>query len=156
MNKGVLVLGVAAILVAGYKLKPAFSVRGIRNHNAGNIRKGADWLGAVGDDGEFVIFESAEYGIRALGRLLLNYYYKYDLSTVEEIINRYAPSVENNTEAYVDAVADEMGVFSWFGMAVDRRLPSLVKAIIKHENGVQPYSDELINRGLGMIEGYNG
>ena len=83
-------------------LSIAFTVRSISNHNPCNIRKGANWDGSMSDDGASSILSSPEYGIRALGKLLLNYYYKYDLNTVEDIISRYAPSNENNTNAYVD------------------------------------------------------
>lgn len=150
--------GIALVLIAGREVVLSSAVRGIRNNNPGNIRDSAGdtWEGQTGTDGAFAVFSAPEYGIRALGKLLLNYYYKYGLNTVDDIISRYAPDSENNTAAYVGSVANELGVFSWFGMAVDRRLPDLVKAIIKHENGVQPYSDDLIWRGLGMIEGYTG
>lgn len=99
----------------------------------------------------FAIFPSPEWGIRALGKLLLNYEKIHGISTVSGIISRYAPTNENNTDAYIDAVCDELSVFSHWPISVEKRLPELVKAIIKHENGLQPYSDDLIDRGLNMI-----
>lgn len=154
MSRALIFSGVLILLLIGSKYKAAFTVRGIRNHNPGNIRKGQDWLGSVGDDGAFIVFSSAEYGIRALGKLLLNYERLYGLNTVEGIISRYAPSVENDTGSYVSSVASKLGVHPSESVDVKSVLPVLIRAIIKHENGVQPYSDELIGRGLGLIGGY--
>ncbi|WP_419810677.1 structural protein [Bacterioplanoides sp.] len=144
----------ATILIAAGAFTLSGTVRGIRNNNPGNIRKGADWDGAAGDDGAFVIFDSPEFGIRALSKLLLNYERLYGLNTVSGIINRYAPTNENNTLAYVESVAGKLGVNPHEQITVADRLPELVKAIIYHENGQQPYSDDLIGRGIGMAVEY--
>lgn len=128
--------------------------RGIRNHNPGNLRHGAKWQGRRADqtDAAFVQFVSPEYGIRALAKVLLTYYAGYELDTVTEIIGRWAPPNENDTGAYVRAVAKAIGVGVNDPLIVAQRhvMAPLVKAIIQHENGRQPYSDELINRGLDM------
>lgn len=51
--------------------------RGIRNNNPGNIRWGENWQGLKKDgkerDSSFCVFESPEYGIRALAKILINY-----------------------------------------------------------------------------------
>lgn len=143
-----------AIIIAAGTFKLSGTVRGLRNNNPGNIRKGANWDGATGDDGAFVIFSSPEFGIRALAKLLLNYERLYQLNTVEGIINRYAPSNENNTAAYVNSVAGKLDLDPHTTFSVEARLPELMKAIIHHENGQQPYSDELIDRGIGMAKDY--
>jgi hypothetical protein len=70
---------------------------------------------------------------------------------VARIANRWAPPEENDTGAYARALANAVGVK--VGEHVDwknepAKLRDLVKAIIKHENGVQPYSDETIRRAL--------
>ena len=73
--------------------------RGIRNNNPGNIRWGSDWKGLKKDgkqqDPSFCIFETPEYGIRALAKLLRNYQRLYGLNTPYRIISRYAPPTEN-------------------------------------------------------------
>lgn len=128
--------------------------RGIRNNNPGNLRHGSKWQGrhSVQTDPAFVQFVSPEHGIRALAKVLLTYYAGYELDTVAEIIARWAPPVENNTAAYIAAVAKAMGVRADESLVVAQRpaMVPLVKAIIRHENGVQPYSDEVIERGLDM------
>lgn len=123
--------------------------RGIRNNNPGNIEYHASipWQGQTGSDGRFATFDTAHNGIRALAKQLIIYEDKYGLWTVRGIINRWAPPVENNTSAYVNAVAKVVGVdpddiISTHGKET---LTRLVKAIIQHENGQQPYSDEVIS-----------
>ncbi|WP_298034745.1 structural protein [uncultured Desulfovibrio sp.] len=126
--------------------------RGIRNNNPGNIRKGNDWRGEIGNqtDTAFEQYESPEYGIRALGKILLSYQRKYGLDTVRKLITRWAPPNENNTDAYVNGVARSLGVAPDDPIRVEEHLPALVVAIIQHENGQQPYPDEVIAAGVGM------
>lgn len=130
------------------------TARGTRNLNPGNVRKGPDkWQGTVDDqpDPDFVTFKSAEFGIRAIARILLNYK-KRGWDTVSQIISHWAPSVENNTDAYVQAVCDSCGFDSGDVLDIDSSsvmLP-IIKAIIKHENGEQPYSDAVILEGMRM------
>lgn len=127
--------------------------RGIRNNNPGNIRKSKDkWQGLadVQTDKEFFTFKSPVWGIRAMARILIKYYDDYELNTIRKIIERWAPPVENNTKAYVNAVARDVGMDAGAELNLHRfaDLFPLVKAIIQHENGSQPYSDAEITKGL--------
>lgn len=130
--------------------------RGLRNNNPGNIRRSADkWKGLrpVQTDSEFFQFTSSVWGIRAMARLLQNYQKRYGLDTVEQIINRWAPPVENDTESYIKSVAKNVGVTS--SQVIDlnnvETLLRLVKSVIRHENGVNPYSDETVIEAIGLI-----
>ena len=131
--------------------------RGIRNNNPGNIdyNKNNQWRGQIGIETSainprFAKFDTPENGIRALAKLLLNYQRLHKLNTVREIINRWAPPVENITSAYVTACAQALGVDQNEVVNLsDRRLLKLLTvAIIKHENGSQPYSDFVIDTGI--------
>ncbi len=119
--------------------------RGERNNNPGNIRKSAAaWRGAVGDDGVFVRFESPFYGLRALAKLLRNYSRLYKLSTVSAVIARFAPSVENDTVAYVASVSKALGVSENAQLNIiesDAQLCGLVRAVVMVECGRCVYSD---------------
>ncbi|MER5002585.1 structural protein, partial [Providencia stuartii] len=90
--------------------------RGIRNNNPGNIdyNKANNWKGQLPHDPSieprFCRFESPVYGIRALMALLRTYQRKYGLKTVSGLIDRWAPTNENNTRAYINGVAKELGV----------------------------------------------
>lgn len=131
--------------------------RGVRNNNPGNIdyHAGNAWQGQLGIEvgvpkPRFARFDSPENGIRALGKLLLTYQDKYKLRTVEAIINRWAPSSENDTSAYVKAV--ERSTKTLPGATIDLRsygiLAGFAKAIIHHENGCDPYDDSVITEGI--------
>lgn len=87
--------------------------RGIRNNNPGNIvRNNIPWKGLCKNqtDKRFCQFSSIYYGVRALMKLLYTYYYKYHLHSINGIISRYAPSNENNTNAYIDFVMNRCSV----------------------------------------------
>lgn len=130
-------------------------IRGERNNNPGNIRISSNaWRGKVpvaqNTDGAFEQFDSAENGIRALGKLLLSYQKNYGLNTVRKLITRYAPPSENITSSYVNAVAGALGVTPDAPIAVANpaTLFSLAKAIIRHENGRMSYADATIQEGV--------
>ena len=127
--------------------------RGIRNHNPGNIRRTSDpWQGlsVPQDDREFFTFKTAIHGIRALARVLINYQDEHKLRTIRQIISRWAPTSENNTGAYIDAVAKNTRLDADRPLDMHRfdQLEAVVKAIIRHENGQQPYTDAQITKAL--------
>ena len=127
--------------------------RGIRNHNPGNLRLSKDpWQGLADKqtDGAFFQFREAKWGIRALARTLITYQDRHGLKTVRELIGRWAPPSENNTPAYVAAVAKALGVGQDDPVDLQDHavMEPLVKAIIRHENGQQPYTQAQIDAGL--------
>ena len=131
---------------------PVTTLRGYRNHNPGNLRHGSDWHGLAKEqpDTDFCSFLSPEFGIRAMARTLRTYNARYALNSIRTIINRWAPPCENKTESYIQSVASYTGFPAdvAFPMGIDPVLPELVKSIIHHELGCQPYSHDLIDRAL--------
>ena len=80
-----------------------------RNNNPGNLRY-VSWSTRKSglDSSNFAIYPTAEDGLYDLYDLLMA---KAEAGyTLEELMNIYAPPVENNTNAYVAFVADELGV----------------------------------------------
>lgn len=148
---GGIVLGGLVMMGGGAMAYKHYKERGIRNNNPGNLdySKSNPWQGQVGSDGRFAIFTDPKYGIRALYRTLMTYRNKHALTTITGIINRWAPAVENNTAAYIAAVSMAVGKAPGETLALSD-YPALVKAIIKHENGVMPYPDTLINQGIAL------
>lgn len=131
--------------------------RGIRNNNPGNIdfNPANDWRGQIGiEEGvpkpRFAKFDTPENGIRALGKVIRTYQNKHGLKTIEQIIARWAPSTENNTKAYTNAVAKKVGVSPSADINVNTSamLLPLVEAIIQHENGYNPYIKGEIVEGV--------
>lgn len=133
--------------------------RGIRNNNPGNIRHGSPWLGLSDDqpDPAFCTFNSPEYGIRAIAVILGNYRRKYGMTTIRQMIDRWAPPTENDTDAYVQHVADRCGLGPDDTISdLNKIMPVLVASIIRHENGQHPYSPETIAKGIAMAGGSLG
>lgn len=127
--------------------------RGILNNNPGNIRRveTTAWKGQeqTQTDPSFVQFVTAEYGIRAIVRIMESY--KRDgLHTIQQAISRWAPPNENNTPAYVMGVCSDCGVKPNDVVDYNAIMPMLVKAIISHENGEMPYSDDQIAKGISL------
>ena len=91
--------------------------RGIRNNNPLNIRHSADqWQGACEEqkDKSFVQFKSMAYGYRAAWKTLQSYYHRFCMKsqpfTVRNIIGRWAPPNENDTESYIRSVLSLSGI----------------------------------------------
>lgn len=144
--------------------------RGFLNNNPGNVDRSADvWQGEIRDPadprltdfqrnelvkGRFCVFAQAQLGIRMLAKTLFAYRDRLGHRTVRQIINTWAPPVENDTGAYVNVVAakvgvspdDEIDVRDW------KTLHALVSAIIVHECGGMPYAGSEIEDGL-MLAG---
>ena len=108
------------------------------------------WEGQTGeDDAGFCIFDTAENGIRALARTLLTYQGKHGLTTLRQMIGRWAPPAENDTDAYLDDVCEFCCASPDNPYTLTpSRLMALVSAIIKHENGSNPYSPAVVQAGV--------
>ena len=66
---------------------------------------------AVQSDAQFCQFESLEWGWRAAFWLLTRtYYHKYRLFTIRTIVTKWAPAIENNTQAYIANVSRLTGI----------------------------------------------
>ncbi|WP_028698214.1 MULTISPECIES: structural protein P5 [Pseudomonas putida group] len=139
--------------------------RGVRNRNPGNIdfNPRNAWQGQLGlEEGvakpRFARFDEDENGIRALGKLLLNYrgkdgmpgVGKPGIDTPIEFISRWAPSTENNTTAYAQAIAKRLGVGVRDSIDISnpRVLRETIVGIIVHENGGNPYPPAIIDEGV--------
>ena len=129
--------------------------RGIRNNNPLNIEhnKNNNWDGAsaVQTDSRFVQFVSPVWGIRAAAKTFKTYS-KRGVNTLAGIISTWAPPekngvFENDTEAYIASIEKQTG-FSRHDYVGVERYPALIAAMIKHENGSQPYAMELIHEGV--------
>lgn len=129
--------------------------RGIRNNNPGNLKKnGIPWKGLAADryqtDPVFYVYTAPHWGIRAMGRDLTTDYNRDGQTTIKALISEYAPGSENNTNAYINAVSKELSIPPEAVLDLERDLPALVAAIIRHENGQQPYSLQYIAEALAL------
>jgi hypothetical protein len=125
---------------------------GIRLNNPGNLQWGDPWQGLVprgmsmyansGTEQQkrFCQFSTAVMGIRAIAVTLITYYDKYQIDTIAGAIARWAPGDENDTQAYVKAVAQAVDKEpeGHLNFQDHETLRGLVEAIIRHENGAGP------------------
>jgi hypothetical protein len=126
---------------------------GIRLNNPGNIRHGSPWQGLDPNqtNPSFCTFISPEWGIRAIAKIM-RAYGEEGIETLPQIITRWAPPIENDTNAYFSDVLNRTGIDPLVRLDLNSYsiVCPLVKAIIHHENGEQPYSDDTINNGLAL------
>ena len=132
--------------------------RGIRNNNPLNIRRSKDqWKGMAEaqTDGAFVQFKTLEYGWRAAFYLLTRtYYHKYRLYTIRSIISKWAPSIENKTDAYIANVSRLTGIApdEPIGIPSDQpaRWIAIGRAMAIQENGIDSIDDFAMLRGWSL------
>lgn len=133
--------------------------RGIRNNNPLNIRKGNNWKGErqPQKDPAFEEYESMEWGIRAGFIILRKYIRGYNgltekFNTIEKIISRWAPSSENNTQAYIEAVVKRTGIPRRQRLAFSERnyMVAIVEAMILVECG-QTVDRAIIESAYDMV-----
>jgi hypothetical protein len=121
--------------------------RGIRNNNPGNLRR---WGNAPSADG-FAVFPSAEAGILAMAKQLQLYGSRGN-DTISGIVSKWAPPNDrNNTGGYIDDVSRQTGrsASEHLNMTDPSVLSSLMAAMIRHENGQQPYAKSTIDDAAG-------
>lgn len=126
--------------------------RGFRNNNPGNIKLGDSWEGLsdIQKDKIFCNFTSIEFGIRAIYKILFNYNRLYNINTVEGIISRWAPHMENNTFSYINSVCSRLDIPA--NEIIDQlKYHKIVDAIIFHENGINPLNLEFIKECEKLI-----
>lgn len=143
MALGIVCLGLY-LAYAGTGKDMALFPSGIRLSNPGNIKHSErnHWEGMtrLQDHPKMVRFERPYYGIRAIAKLLINYKKLHNCETITDIINRYAPYQENNTNAYIRDVSARSGFFpnELLDMHDVYTLVRLAQAITIHENGTAP------------------
>ena len=123
--------------------------RGIRNNNPLNIRRGQNWQGLRPSqtDPQFCQFVSMEYGCRAAIKLLRNYLTGFGgkrkpCRNLHDIIHRWAPPSENNSEAYLHTVCRLTGLggneqMEWDTHAGRQRMVCLLQGMTCVECGIK-------------------
>ncbi|HBE9082134.1 hypothetical protein [Serratia fonticola] len=136
---------VAAPTGSGYG-QPGNNALGLRNNNPGNLRAAPN---ATGMNGGFSTFATPQDGLSALSRQLQLYGDRGN-NTLNGILHTYAPRSENKTQSYIDAVSKQTGFGSRdrLNLHSPEVLEKLIPAIIKHENGTQPFSRDDILQGI--------
>lgn len=141
--------------------------RGIRNNNPGNL----NYVGQNGATLEdhatprFARFNSAFEGFAALGKQIKAYYNGTSkaagyqkLQSVEDIISRFAPASENNTQAYINKLSKMLGVGRGDSLNIQdpQVLATLMNGITQIENGKNPYAPEMVLKAAQSAVGAGG
>lgn len=116
---------------------------GYRINNPLNIRYSTanNWKGQQGEQSGFCVFDTPENGLRA-AMVNLKSYRKKGVVTIGDIISRWAPPTENNTQNYIDFVCKKLGVSASYEVEqTESEYIALLQAMCIMEIGCQPYTD---------------
>ena len=138
----------ALLIIGGAAIAPPTlgeTPRGIGNNNPFNIEETHEtWKGQIAcPDLRFVCFSHVRYSIRAATFVLHSYHHRHGIVHLSDVMARWAPHHENPTEAVYAFVSNEL---RGSGRVGPNNLYRLLEAIIHIENGIQPYSREMIRR----------
>jgi len=152
----IFLLMVSVAVIAGVTgVSIIYKQRGLRNNNAGNlVLTNIKWKGKIPNeqntDGKFEQFTKPEWGLRAMFHDLRGDIEKDGLNTIRKLIYSYAPPNENLTEKYIESVVKQTGLSADAKITQGFYLP-LMKEIMKHENGLNPYDDNFIIYSMGLV-----
>ncbi|EPC7543828.1 hypothetical protein ACR2Y1_001884 [Morganella morganii] len=124
--------------------------RGFRNKNPGNLREADNQIGLQGPEGDtMAVFSSYRDGFAAMSRQLMLDAEK-GKNRIADYIEKYAPASENKTQEYIKMVSDQTGFgpYENLNMHDPQVLAKLMNAMIKVENGAQPFSYEQVMEGV--------
>ena len=111
--------------------------KGLRNNNPLNVNSD-NWQGEINPTPNTeAIFDDDINGLRAAALNIYNYYYLHNLTTIAEIISRWAPSNTNDTQDYINNVVNQMqGVGANDNFNLDgESLFALMRAMMNYELG---------------------
>ncbi|MHB8388243.1 MAG: hypothetical protein ACYDBH_01520 [Acidobacteriaceae bacterium] len=117
---------------------------GIPRNNPGNLRS---W-GNHPELGGFAVFNTAQGGLNAMSHQL-QLYGSRGINTISKIINTYAPAKDhNNDPAYIAAVEKSTHFLpnQKLNLGNPDVLYKLLRAMIQHEQGRDPYPKQMIRR----------
>ena len=130
--------------------------RGQRNNNPLNIRRipGVTWKGQSPEqtDKAFVQFRTMEWGLRAAFCILRTYARRHNIRRLADILRRWAPPAENDTDAYLHSVCQQTG-FTPKQLLTESDWPTLVRAMARQESN-QLLTDAVLLRAYYLYKLY--
>ena len=149
-------------------MKKFRSSRGWRNNNPLNIRRGEKWVGLVEKPTDWVFcqFISMSFGYRAAYKILKSYFRYFNqngmVCSIENIIRRWAPPKENDTDEYICRVEHlmyynrELPIYPGLSAVQDERVGRLMAAMTCVECGCMPrdVNYEAIRKGILLAGGH--
>lgn len=106
----------------------------VQNNNPCNIKAvRTPWKGQVGTDKHgHAVFDELAHGIRAAANVLINYYLRHGLDTLNGVVGRFCTG---NREQYVAYLSRRLGLRPNESFDVLARLPELLQAMARFESG---------------------
>ncbi|MCD8303209.1 MAG: hypothetical protein LUC86_00030 [Prevotellaceae bacterium] len=123
--------------------------RGLRNCNPLNLRRSHDlWQGLREEqtDPEFFQFKTMAWGYRAAFVVIRTYVWKWKLTTLVDIVSRWAPDADgNDSELYLARVRalTGMGKYDTINPLSQEQMIPLVEAMSRIENGQRAKPQEV-------------
>lgn len=127
----------------------------VRNKNPLNIKKNKlyAWVGEIGSDIRgFVRFDTVEHGFRAAYRNMMTYKRKYNLNTIDGIINRWTQGdSELIQDNYKSFLASHVGIGIHEQLSQDNYAQMLLSmSYFEGAKGRNAYSLEQVNQGIAL------
>lgn len=134
----------------------------VRNNNPLNIKAiKTPWKGQIGTDRHgHAVFDDPAHGIRAAANVLINYYLRHGLDTLNGVVGRFCTG---NREQYVAYLSRRLGLRPDESFNILDRLPELLQAMARFESGKEwdrslflPYSLISVAHNKGANGNCNG
>jgi hypothetical protein len=147
VNKSVIAAGILLAAYGVYKMPN----RNVRNNNPLNVRHNPanEWDGMTGDDGAFVTFKTPQYGFRAAYKIIKKYQGSYGLTSISDIVKRWAPATENHTQGYIDYLAEKLDKWTWTEID-ESEMPELLFYMAEFEGAKGAFTLNQINEGIAL------
>mgnify|MGYP001025697603 CR=1 FL=1 len=106
----------------------------VQNNNPLNIKTvKTAWKGQIGTDRHgHAVFDTPEHGIRAAANVLINYYLRHGLDTINGVVGRFCTG---NQQQYAAYLSRRLGIRPDETFDVLDRLPELLQAMARFESG---------------------
>lgn len=105
-------------------------------NNPLNIRmSGSKWVGLTGSKNGFCEFSNLDYGVRAACYLIMRTYRRYGITSIRDIIARWAPPSENPTAGYISFVCKSTLYSMYDEIDSEEKVACLIEAMAIFEQG---------------------
>ncbi|MCR4667226.1 MAG: hypothetical protein K5657_08020 [Desulfovibrio sp.] len=127
--------------MADVQILVSSQVLAIKNRNPLNVKSmsvNEPWKGQIGTDSQgHAIFSTFSYGIRAAALTLRSYAKKYNINTIEGIINRFTVADKLQADKYILFLANRLDVNPHERIDMRKCLPLLLRYMSYYECGIK-------------------